>query len=333
LSRIAFSQFQQRVTRFFEPKLPPVSAEIAPDYLALVRVNLKNPRNVERQAVVPIPPGLVVPSLLQPNITSPPDFLSILKAALTKMEVRSNRISLAIPDASVKVAIHHLDKLPGNENERLQLLKWRLKKTIPFNVEDSQLAYLQQPAEAGGYLVLTVSVHREVLSQFEGLFQSLGMQAGYITPSSFAALELLSRLEGQGRNRSLLFLRAGPGGVTTLISQKHTIAFFRHAERGGAHFPSSSAFSSLDSAEELYGEIHPCLMYCQDKLGASSVDEVLVLCPQDLDKSRLNWLSEKTGCKVANLDPLPMLGHSPYTLQPALKNSLASALGLALRRL
>ena len=323
-------KLKQQAASFFEPKLPPVALEIAPDCLAAVRVSVKAPRSLERYAVMPLPAGLVVPSLVQPNISSAGEFLNIVRAALAKAEIKSNRISVAIPDASVKVTIHHLDKLPGNESERQQLLKWRLKKTIPFNVEDFQLAYLQQSAESGGSLVLTVNVHKEVQAQFESLFQSLGMHAGYITPSSFAAFELLSRLNGQSPCKSLLFLKAGWGGITAVMSHQNAIAFFRHVGAAEASLHASATPLPMDSAEELYNEIHPCLMYYQDKLEETGVQRIFVLCPQDLDKSRLKWLSEKTGRIVVNFDPLQALGPQLNSIQQSQKNSLASALGLAL---
>src|SRR3974377_1441958 len=129
---MALTQFKDRISKFFQPGLPPVSCEISQEFVSVVRLNTKEPAIVEQCVVTPIPESLVTASLSQPNLRSMPDLSDILKSSLAKAEVRSNKISVAVPDSSVKVGLHTFDKLPGNENERQQLLTWRLKETNPL---------------------------------------------------------------------------------------------------------------------------------------------------------------------------------------------------------
>jgi type IV pilus assembly protein PilM len=329
---MVLAKFKTNFRRFFQPGMPPVSCEIARDFVSMVRLNSKDPSAVERSVVTPLPEGLVVPSLSQPNITSLPDLVDILRMTMAKAEIKTTRISVAIPDSSVKVAIHHLEKLPSNEIERQQLLKWRLKKTTPFNVEDSHLAYQQQLSAGGKVSVITVIIYREVLSQYQSLFQGLGLHAGFITPASLATFELLLRSEPAVLQKSLLFLRWNSAAVASMIVQQGSVVFFRHLDyfEGGSVPEGKGTGSHEKRWDVIYNEIHPCLMYYQDKLGASGIDKVYILANQDLAPSGLEFLTRETGSLVVNLDPMRLFRRYPSGSLPVLKNALAPALGLAL---
>jgi type IV pilus assembly protein PilM len=323
-----------KLQRFFEPRLPSVACELNCRAIALVRLDSKNASLVDRFVVTSLPPGLLVPSLVEPNITSVPDFLAAMKTAFTKADLKTPRISLAIPDASAKVAIHHLDMLPGNENEKQQLLRWKLKKTVPFNVDDAHLSYLEHKGLDGRYKVLTVCIHKGVLAQYEEVFQKLGMHAGYISLSSFAAFELLVRMEPELRQRSVLFLRVKSSGVSSLVTQLGSPVFFRQVDyeavEGSEPAPNVSARTEV--MPDLYSELHPCVMYYQDKLSAKPLDGIYVACPQDPTEALLSSLSQKFQSPVMNLDPLRFF----HSLNPGslgkLKNALMPSLGLALGR-
>ena len=327
-------QLGDKIRRFFQPSLPPVGVEIARDFVAAVRLNPKDPTRVERSAITPLPSGLVNPSLSQPNISSPEDLTTVVKSILAKTEIKTGRISLAVPDSSVKVAIHQLDKLPGSENEKQQLLRWRLKKTTPFNVEDAHLSYVSQPGPDGKLNVLTVIIFREVLEQYERLFQGLGIQAGFITSASVAALELLPRTEAGSIPKSTLIVRSSPFSLTAMIIHLGTIVFFRHLDYFEEAQVDGAVPRVLESSggeiRNLYEEIHPCLMYYQDKLGTAGVDRIWILAPQDLQPEELELLSRQSGAAVSNLNPLQSFRSYPPGSLPVLKSLLAPSLGLAM---
>jgi type IV pilus assembly protein PilM len=331
---MALKKFNERILKFFQPGLPPISCEISQEFVSVVRLNAKDPVIVERSVVTPIPEGLVAPSLSQPNIKSIPNLSDFLKSSLARAEIKTNKISVAVPDSSVKVAILSFDKLPGNENERQQLLKWRLKKTTPFNVEDSHLAYYQQQGANGKISVVTVVIYREVLAQYETLFRGLGMQAGFITPASLAAFELLARSEPSALKGSILFLHWNSSSLSALIVRETSVVFFRHLDYFEGEGRNGAGLESLDVTEKeresIYDEIHPCLMYYQDKLGDVGVDKIYILAHQELGLPSLEFLSQKTGSPVVNMDPLRLFRSYPAGCLPMLKNALAPALGLAL---
>jgi type IV pilus assembly protein PilM len=319
-----------RIQKFFEPSLPVVACEINRRAIAVVRLDSRNPALVDRFAVTPLPEGLVSPSLIRPNIASVADFVTELKAAFAKAEIKTARISLALPDASAKVSLHPLDTLPGNENEKQQLLRWKLKKTVPFNIDEAHVTSLDHKLPSGKHLVLTVCIHKEVLAQYEEVFQKLGIHAGYICLSSFATFELLSKLEPDLGQRSVLLLRVRSSGVSSLIAQEGRVVLFR--QTGVEEEATATTAAGTVGLPDLFDEIHPCVTYYQDKLSTQPLDKIYVACAQDPPAALLSSLSERFRSPVVNLDPLRFFQSPNAVALRNLKNMLMPSLGLAAGR-
>ncbi len=329
------SQLKTKLQKFFEPRLPGVACEIGRHSISLVRLGSKLPLVVDRFAVTPLPSGLIVPSLTQLNIKSTEALVSAIRSTLAKADIKAPRISLAIPDASAKVTIHFLDMLPPHENEVQQLLKWRLKKTIPFSIEDSHLSYLKLRTTEGKHIILTVNIHKDVLAQYEQVFQILGIHVGYVSLSSFASFELLVRLDAEVLQKSVLLLQVRPTYISSMIVQKGAVVLFRHVDHAKGDEVDSvrppSVFAGVTVAD-LYAEIHPCLMYYQDKLSSQPIDKIYLSCPQDPQSAMVDSLADQSRVPVLNLDPLRLFQAGMNGTLRNAKNDLCPSLGLALGR-
>jgi type IV pilus assembly protein PilM len=327
------SNLLQRFQKYFQPTLPPVACEITSRSVSVVRLNTKRPPEIDRFAVEPVPPGLIIPSLTRPMIASSSDLLNLLKSLFARADLKTNRISLAIPDSCAKVTIHQFESMPGNESEKQQLLKWKLKKTIPYNIEDSSLSFLEQRDPDGKHVIVAVNIHVAVLAQLEAVFESLGIQVGYITLASFAAFEILARQDPEVLQKSVLFLRAQPSEISSLIVRQGSVVFFRQTDydtENGSEMQSVFTQVGDTGLEQLYEEIHPCLMYYQDKLSNAAVEKVYIAPPHNLDPDWLSSLSQKSNTPVFSLDPLRLFQRKSSEPLDSLKNTLCPSLGLAL---
>ncbi len=312
--------------RYFEPRLPGIACEISRRFFSLVQLDPRRSRWVDGFAVGTLPQDLVVPSLTRPSIRSIEDLGKIIKATLFKAGVNTHRISLAIPDACTRVAIHAFEALSSKHEEKVELLKWKLKKTIPYNIDDSHLSFVEQPTETGENYVVTVNIHKEVLAQFEELFESLGIHVGFITPATFATYELLARQHPDEIQKSVLFVRVRASNISSLIVQQGAIVFYRHTD---------FAFENpmdlmLNWSVDPYDEIHPCLMYAQDKLGATGVDQVYLMYPRNFSEAELLSLTKRARASVSNFDPFKVFQWKQAISSDLLQHTLSPALGLAL---
>ena len=204
---------------------------------------------------------------------------------------------------------------------------WKLKKTVPFNIDEAHVTSLDHKLPNGKHLVLTVCIHKEVLAQYEEAFQKLGIHAGYVCLSSFATFELLSKLEPDLGQRSVLLLRVRSSGVSSLIVQEGRVVLFRQTDVG-EETPVSQAVGLPD----LFDEIHPCVTYYQDKLSSQPLDKIYVACPQDPPAAVLSSLSERFRSPVVNLDPLRFFQSPNAAALRNFKNMLMPSLGLAAGR-
>jgi len=319
-------QLHAPLRSYFEPRLPGIACEISRQFFSVARLDPRRSHRVDAFAVENIPQGLVEPSLTEPGVRSAEELGKIIKATLSKAGANTHRISLAIPDACARVAIHSFETLPSKREEKTELLKWKLKKTIPYDIDDSHLSFVEQKTEAGKNHVITSNIHKEVLAQFEEIFESLGIHVGFVTLSTFAAYELLARQHRDEIRESVLFMRARSSNISSLIIQQEAVVFYRHTDY---NFESPMDLMVNWSADP-YEEIHPCLMYYQDKLGAAGVDKVYLSFPRDFTEAELSSLAERTQASVSNFDASGMVQWKQAVPSNLVHHILAPALGLAL---
>jgi type IV pilus assembly protein PilM len=97
---------------------------------------------------------------------------------------------LVIPDYAVRMAILDFEEFPSGVEERNALIRFRLRKSVPFHIDEAQVAYSVQVNEPKRIEVLAIAIARPILNEYETLFTDAGYRVGLVTPSSIAALPL-----------------------------------------------------------------------------------------------------------------------------------------------
>jgi Tfp pilus assembly PilM family ATPase len=321
-----FQRFPHFLKNFFAPQLPPVACEISDRCFVLARMNPGNLHELERYILAPLPDQLVTPSLTIPMISSEEIFLEILKKAFAQTDIKTSRISVALPDQTARISVQILDSFIGNAMEKTELLKWKLKKTLPFNIEETRLSYWERQSTDGKILVLTVCSFQPVVSQVEALFEKIGLRAGLVTLSSLAALELFIKLEPGQLNQTTILVTLRPDNISVFILEKGSVVLFRQNQLARPAVRAGDDVTHLLSMRDLYDELHPCLMYYQDKSGLDNVDRIWVASSFHLSADFSSELAGKAGCPVSILDPLKLvhsrgnhnLSFDKYPLIPSL---------------
>jgi type IV pilus assembly protein PilM len=185
----------------------------------------------------------------------------------------------------VRISFITTETLPGTEDERTAFIRWKLKKTVPFEIDTAQIAYnivgtRLNGEDRGTDLLVTLSP-RSVIEEYEHLMEELGYEAGFVIPSSLAALNLFAVPDGD-----VLFLKIAPGCIATTIFRNRQAEFYRKV----AETP-------------LFDAIYPTLMYYQDKLHGSGLTGVTV-CGYDEDHdAELSELQDRLRLPVQKLGP------------------------------
>src|SRR4029434_10310374 len=141
---------------------------------------------VQGYAVEPMPSGAVVPSLMAVNMPDRDVVVRALRAACDSVGVRPRRVALVVPDLIGKVSLVRFDQTPSRRDDFDQLIRWQMKKSTPFPIEDACVTYSPGTRGADGNEFVVVAARREVVRETEGVCGEAGIEAGLVVLPPFA---------------------------------------------------------------------------------------------------------------------------------------------------
>ncbi len=148
--------------------------------------------------------------------------IAAVKRALEAIAVRERQTTLVLPDAAVRVLLLEFEQLPAKPAEALAVVRFRLKKLLPFDADDAVVSYQVMSSAKNLIKVLAVAVPKEVLAEYEGMVREAGFEPGAVLPSTLAACAGLTEAEG-----ATLIVNAGETSVTTAIVQGGVLLLHR----------------------------------------------------------------------------------------------------------
>jgi type IV pilus assembly protein PilM len=220
------------------------------------------PGETEQEIVsgfAPLRPGVLAAGLKPPNFTDRAAVASALRQALDEISVKEGgQITVVIPDAAVRVLLLDFDLLPPKAAEALPIIRFRLRKLVPFEVEDAAVSYQVMPGKPGLVRVIVAVSPAAVLAEYESAVREAGYEPGVVLPSTLAALAAVSSEEP-----SLLINRNG-SSVTTAITRKNELLLHRTLELTEKEMlPEENSFHAAD---ELQQSVSVAVAYFEDTL-------------------------------------------------------------------
>jgi type IV pilus assembly protein PilM len=107
---------------------------------------------------------------------------------------KRRRAVLILPDFCARVAVLDFDTFPKDETEQMSLVRFRMKRSVPFDFESAMIRYHPQTDSATGRIeLIVVAASLDIIARYEAPFRSAGLHAGHVTTSTLAALELDGR--------------------------------------------------------------------------------------------------------------------------------------------
>jgi type IV pilus assembly protein PilM len=148
--------------------------------------------------------------------------VAAVRRVLEAVCVRERQVTLVVPDAAVRVLLLDFDALPPKAAEALPIVRFRLKKMLPFDADDAAVSYQVMETRKGSVKVVAVAIPREVLAEYEGVVREAGFEPGAVLPSTLAALAGMT--DGAA---PALMVNAGAHGVTTAIVKAGVLLLHR----------------------------------------------------------------------------------------------------------
>lgn len=246
-----------RLKSLIEDPSPAMAFEISEAGISSARIG-PHTQHIQME-FQPLKSGTLVVSPLKENVVDPDDFAMSVRALAGTQAARKRRdVALILPDFCTRIAVLDFDSFPSDAAQQLSLIRFRLKRSVPFDVESAALSYWAQPAADKKVDVVAALSPLEIVSRYEAPFRAAGMLPGLVAPSSLAALELAPEA-------GLSVLAKISGRVLTLIVRDHAaLKLVRCLE-----LPSTAL-------EDLAAVLVPTFVYVEDNLGGRAGK--LILC-------------------------------------------------------
>ena len=251
--------------------------------------------SVTAHATEPLPAGAVTPSLNATNMADPKAVASALRRVFERIGARPKRVALAIPDSVAKVSLLRFEKVPPRPRDLEELVRWQIRKSAPFRMEDAQLSYMPSLTAADGTEFVVVMARKDIIREYETACEDAGAQAGIVDLTTFNVINAL--LAGpETPTDDWLLVHVTHEDATMAILRGDSLVFFRNR--------------IADGETGLADMVHQTAMYYEDRLSGSGFGRVVLAgggSPaaqggQDADYLR-RALEQRLGTKVDAVDP------------------------------
>jgi hypothetical protein len=263
--------FLDTVVEVFKPQAPLWACEITAKHIIVAGVNSRR-THINGKWAFDLPAGTAL-ATAQPAV----------REVLNQVGFKGSEVVVVVPDETARIAFLTVENPSKNVEEQKTFIRWKLKKTIPFDVDTAQVAYsILGPRGAGAGVDMLVALSpRVVVQEYETLFDSMDVHAGMVLPSTLAVLNMFPAPAGD-----TLFVKVAPDCITTTIFQNRRVQFYRRV-----------------TDLSLYDAVYPTVMYYQDKLAGKALEH-LVVCNYDSDlRAPLEEIHAKLGLTAERMEP------------------------------
>jgi type IV pilus assembly protein PilM len=173
----------------------------------------------------------------------------------------------------VRVLMLDFDTLPAKAQEALPIVRFRLRKLMPFEVEDAAVSYQVMRQGAEHAHVLVTAMAGPVRAEYEGAVRAAGYEPGALLPSTLASLAALTT-----RDAALVVNRNGQW-LTTAITAGDELLLHRTEELPADEESLKDELAQCVLVARAYFEdtLHagPEVLYCIGAGGAQELERVL----------------------------------------------------------
>lgn len=295
---------------------PTLACEIAP--AGVVAAKEEKDGLSMRSAFAPLPTSVLFTGIKEPGFSDRAAVAGAIRQAFDEISQRESKVTLVIPDSSMRVLLLDFDTLPSRPEDVLPIIRFRLRKLVPFDVENAAVSYQRMPAKEDTARVLCAVLPAVVLGEYENAARDAGYEPGAVLPSTLAALAGIT-----GEEPSLLVNRNG-NSITTAIVHGDELLLHRTLEmtEQDPHREDAEWAAAGPNAEELQQSVSVAIAYYEDTL-LTPPRELLALGAGGAEE--LQRLLGGLSIPVRDLAPAPSTGNMT-AVPPGLLGGVRGAL-------
>ena len=269
---------------------PRIACEIAADRVFAARI-ADNGTRLDAYSGRELPVGTVVPDLIEANLRQRSDVASSIRSVLESLSSGRDVVAV-LPDAAVRVVLLDFDALSTNRQEAESIVRFRLKKSLPFDVDKAKVSYHAQTSGQGVRVIVAVALS-SVVDDYEAAFRDAGYTPGVVLPSMLAALGAADA------GRPTLVVKVDARTIGIAILDNNQMLLFRTLE---------NTRGVTITGEQLAEEVYPSVVFFQDTYSLN-IERIFVAgVPETSGAAQA--LSAQTNATVSDLVSESQLGTS-----------------------
>ena len=209
-------------------------------------------------------------------------FTQTFGALIERISMTPEEASLVVPDQWLRIAFTDIEEIPRG-NDRDAILRFKLKRLVPFRVEDLRLNAVEvSPLDASGrHRRLLLGFGLETLmAQLEATLGQHGVNVGYVSNEGLSLLPALAPVLGGGLS-----------GVVHVTSSSYTLIVTEGTQ------PVLHRFKTLGPDDETRARLVPRDLlltrdYLRQEIKGRRLGELILVASEEEQASWQGWLEE-----------------------------------------
>lgn len=284
---------------------PRVACELTPSRVIAARA-AQTSSSIEMSSVRSIPDGALSPSLTDANVKDSATLQRGIQDAINTVTGKGRDVVAILPDSAVRVALLDFDTLPEKQADADAVVRFRLKKALPFDVEQAAISY-DAHHKGGKIRVIAAAALSSVLTEYEDAFRASGFAPGVVIPSILACLGNVVSSE------PTLVIKVDALTTTFAIVADSDLLLLRTLENTNTAVPTGT---------QLVEDVYPSMVFFQDTYNMK-VESILVGGLLDAEHSG-EALQAHTGVQVRDLVSATVDSSIPASMMAGVVGALAS---------
>lgn len=200
--------------------------------------------------------------------------------------------SMVLPDEWLRLTFTELSELPRKRQARDEMLRWKLKRLVPFRVEDLRISATQVtpfPAQELPLRLLIGFAIDRLIAQIEDAFAAADVELGRIVNTTLA---LAASLEHTVEARDL-------AGLVAVYPDAYTLSFFRRGEPLLYRYKASIDSSAAGSA--VHRDMRLTDSFLRQHFPQTPISKIFLAAPQEQEDQWVEWIGDEVAARAEPL--------------------------------
>jgi hypothetical protein len=202
---------------------------------------------------------------------------------LSRLGTPVTEATMVLPDAWLRIAFAESADLPRSMAEREEVLRWKLKRLVPFRVDDLRLESMEVEAltnQNEPRRLMFGFAAEALIGHIEAMFSSYGIRLGLVSNVSLSLTQAVEERFGSARLTA----------VVSVDKEGYALAFTQHGS------PVLHRYKT--DASKALRELKLTAAFLADRFPSARMDAVHLFAPADLEARWTGWLEEGLGVEV-----------------------------------